>query len=81
MGTFVVQVRAVGNHGCQREKKHGEAVEGCGQPGCVDCLAREFVSKLQAVGTNVEDALLIHWPQGSGTVVDNLRTKQRSGQF
>lgn len=91
MGTFRVEVQAVGNHGCQREVKNGEKVTGCGQPGCVDCLAREFVGKLQASGasfsyggqdpSNINYAKLTHWPGGNGTVTDDLLTGVRSGNF
>lgn len=81
MGTFVVGVRAVGNHGCQREKLHGEVVTGCGQPGCTDCITREYVSKLKASGASISEASITHWPDGEGTVIDNLRTGKRYGSF
>jgi hypothetical protein len=80
MGTFRVEVQAVGGHGCQREKKSGEVVEGCGAPSCPDCITREYVSKLKASGASVESALLVHWPQ-SGTIVDNLLDRKRVGSF
>lgn len=81
MGNFRIEVNAVGGHGCQRELKDGSEVKGCGQPGCPDCLAREFVAKLKAQGNNVMDALLIHWPNGTPTIVDNLITGKRTGSF
>jgi hypothetical protein len=73
MGNFVVNVKAVGGHGCQRDIKDGGIVDGCGQPGCPDCLAREFVNKLKAT--------LTHWPATPTEVVDNLLSKIRKGNF
>ena len=81
MGDFRIEITATGGHGCQREKKNGETVEGCGESYCPDCLVREFVAKLKAQGNSVKDALLIHWPYGPATVVDNLNSKIRSGSF
>jgi hypothetical protein len=90
MGTFRIEIQAVGNHGCQRAVKSFEKVEGCKQPGCVDCLAREFVEKLKASGAFFSEtgdrngigyALLTHWPGGERTVTDNLLTGLRSGDF
>lgn len=81
MGNFVIEVKAVGGHGCQREVKDGEEVQGCGQMTCPDCIAREFVDRLKRSGSNVEEATLTHWPDQEGTVVDNLLTKERKGSF
>ena len=93
MGTFRVEVQAVGNHGCQREVKSGEIVSGCGQPGCVDCLTRDYVQKLRNSGAffhapdadpqpNVDGyARLTHWPGQEDSVVDDLLTGTRSGNF
>jgi hypothetical protein len=90
MGTFRVELQAVGNHGCQREVKDGEKVEGCKQPGCVDCITREYVQKLLAAGAsfstmgqlnNVGYAQLTHWPGQRGTVTDDLLSGVRAGNF
>lgn len=90
MGTFRVEVQAVGNHGCQRVVKSGEKVEGCKQPGCVDCITREYVEKLKASGAffsdtggrnNIGYAQLTHWPGGHGTVTDDLVSGVRNGNF
>ena len=81
MGDFRIEVNAVGGHGCQRELKDGANVESCGNPGCPDCLARKFVADLKAQGQSVKDALLIHWPNGTPTIVDNLLTGKRTGSF
>lgn len=81
MGDFRIEVNATGSHGCQRELKDGAQVEDCGNPSCPDCLARRFVHDLVSQGQMVKDALLIHWPNGTPTIVDNLLTKQRNGSF
>lgn len=81
MGTFVTTVRAVGNHGCQREKKDGELVIGCGQAGCTDCITREYVAKLRSIGTSIVEARVHHWPDGDKQIVDNLLTAKRLGSF
>ncbi len=81
MGQYRIEIVAVGNHGCQREIPSGGTVAGCGQPNCPDCLARDFVKRLSAANNSVENAVLIHWPSGPGTVLDNLLTGERSGQF
>jgi hypothetical protein len=81
MGTFNVSVQAVGNHGCQREKKDGEEVAGCGLPGCVDCITREFVAKLKSSGASFDFATLTHWPGQPSEVRDDLLTKKRKGSF
>lgn len=91
MGTFRIEVQGVGGHGCQREVKSGQIVEGCGLPGCPDCLARAFVKQLARAGMfpsysttepgNLVFAKLIHWPYGHGTVTDDLLTGLRSGNF
>lgn len=93
MGTFRVEVQATGNHGCQREVKSGDQVEGCKQPGCVDCITREYVQKLKASGAffqtpgaeaqpNVDGyARLTHWPGQDFTVSDDLLSGTRNGNF
>ena len=81
MGNFTIEVEAVGGHGCQRDKKSGEVVDGCGQPGCPDCIARGFVKELEAKGNSVTRATLRHWPHTEGEVSDNLLTGKRRGNF
>jgi hypothetical protein len=85
MGTSVINIRVVGNHGCQREKGDREKVEPtCGREecarGCVDAVAKEFVEKLRQTGSIVE-ATLTHWPDSSPIIVDDLRTGTRYGSF
>lgn len=81
MGDFHIHVEAVGGHGCQRDKKHGELVEGCGEPTCPDCITREYVKRLKAIGCSVGRATLTHWPGTPSTVIDNLPAGQRVGSF
>lgn len=90
MGTFRVEVQATGNHGCERSTKATEKVEGCKQPGCVDCITRDYIAKLKASGAFFETgggysgagwAKLTHWPGLQGTVVDDLLTGVRAGSF
>lgn len=90
MGDFRITIDAVGNHGCEREKQYDLA--GCGQPGCTDCLTREFVEKLKASGASVQRAQIEHWPEqafqggyskresGVGPTDDLLR-KSRNRKF
>lgn len=81
MGTFLVTVRAVGNHGCQREKKGEDVLGDCGSPSCTDCITRSYVEKLKAIGTNVQEARVHHWPDGPNQILDNLLTGKRTGSF
>lgn len=81
MGTFRVEIQAVGGHGCNRSVKDGEINEGCKQPNCPDCIARHFVGLLKANYTNVESAVLIHWPGTKEEVRDDLLTGIRHGNF
>lgn len=81
MGDFVIKVKAVGGHGCQREIGDGQEVHGCRSMDCPDCITREFVAKLQATGSSVIEATLTHWPGRDNSVMDNLLTKKRIGSF
>jgi hypothetical protein len=81
MGMFRVEVEAVGNHGCQREKQEGETVEGCGDENCTDCITREYIAKLKAKAS-VSKATITHWPTDPEPhIVDDLLTKTRSKPF
>jgi hypothetical protein len=89
MGTFRIEIQAVGGHGCQRDKT-GDDVAGCGSPTCPDCIARESVQKLKAAGCSFDTtgtqnsvgyAQLTHWPGSGGAVFDNLLTNHRNGKF
>lgn len=87
MGDFITRVLAVGGHGCQREKKSGEIVEGCGQSYCPDCIFRNYVKALKASGADVKVASITHWPaelphyNNQGEVQDDVLTGKRRGSF
>lgn len=81
MGTFRIEIQAVGGHGCQRDVKAGGTLqESCGYPEtCPDCFTRAFVRKFQKYN-NVESAKLIHWPENEH-IVDDLLTNIREKSF
>lgn len=81
MGNFLIVVEAVGGHGCQRDRKDGEIVQGCGLDTCPDCTTRRFVADMKRKGNNVREATLTHWPEQVGSVQDELLTGQRKGSF
>lgn len=86
MGTSVIVIRTVGNHGCQRDIKSGGVTQPtCGKPdcekGCIDAIAREAVERLRASGASIEHASIHHWPGQDGQVLDNLVTGKRLGSF
>jgi hypothetical protein len=81
MGQFTVHVDAVGNHGCQRDKKDGETVVGCEQSHCTDCITREYVRRLKRSGAIMAAAVITHWPGTESEVCDDLLTGKRDGSF
>jgi hypothetical protein len=81
MGTFKIEITAVGGHGCQREIKDGGTVYGCGRRDCPDCEARAVIDALRRISCSIEEAKLTHWPGEPGQVVDDLLTRKRSGSF
>lgn len=84
MGTFRIEIQAVGGHGCDRDRKDGDVVKGCGLPSCPDCLARELVKRFAASGMfGYSDcyARLTHWPGSPVQVIDDLLTGIRKGNF
>jgi|HubBroStandDraft_6_1064221.scaffolds.fasta_scaffold00062_42 hypothetical protein len=81
MGQFVVHVDAIGNHGCQRDRKDGETVVGCDQSQCTDCITREYVRRLKRGGTMMTAATITHWPGSDSEVRDDLLSGKRSGSF
>lgn len=95
MGDFRIVVEAMGGHGCMREVGDGQTVIGCNRPGCPDCIAREFVRRLQRSGAQIHQANLVHWPADfinphtdapagytiENQVRDNLVTGKRYGSF
>lgn len=91
MGDFRIIINGVGGHGQDRDKKNGEVVNFAVDPNSPDALAADFVAKLKAVGVNVEDAQIIHWPLDnyggqikngrSQQIADDLLTGKRIGNF
>lgn len=85
MGNFRIEINAGGGHGCCREVRNGDRVEGCGKDSCPDCLARKFVAELKAKGFfgdwSNPSATFIHWPGTEGSVEENLLTGIRKGNF
>jgi hypothetical protein len=81
MGRFQVTITAIGGHGCQRDRKDGHTVVGCGSATCPDCQARRFVRALRDTGSSIEAATLEHWPGTPELVVDDLVAGVRRGSF
>lgn len=82
MGTFKIEIVAVGGHGQDREKKDGEVVNfEAGGEGTPDEIASDFVKVLQAAGCDVQSARIVHWPGEQSEVSDNLLTGIRTGNF
>lgn len=81
MGNFRIVINAAGAHGCMRESGDGDKVWGCGRMSCPDCRTREFLDTLRRDGCLLNDASLIHWPDESLQVVDDLLTRVRKGNF
>lgn len=82
MGNFRIVIDAVGGHGVDREVKDGETVnhfaEGMQTP---DALAKQMVNYLKANGIEPDSAKLIHWPEQTDEVTDDLLTGVRKGNF
>jgi hypothetical protein len=82
MGTFKIEIKAVGGHGVDRRKKDGEAVDFF-ESGDItpDAIAKKFVNELKANGNDISLAVITHWPGEPNEVQDNLMTGIRSGKF
>ena len=82
MGTFKINITAVGGHGQDRSKKDGEIVnffeEGNTSP---DAIAKIMVEMMKVHGINVEEAEIVHWPGEESEVKDDLITGKRTGNF
>lgn len=81
MGTYNIEIEAVGGHGCQREVKDGGDVYGCQRMGCPDCETRRFIKMLRDGGSSVSIAKLTHWRGTESEVQDDLLTRKRKGSF
>lgn len=82
MGTFKIEITAVGGHGQDRSKKNGEVVNFYeGGENSPDAITKTLVEAMKFYGTNVEEAKIIHWPGAEDEVTDDLLTGIRSGDF
>jgi hypothetical protein len=87
MGDYRIVIEALGGHGCQRDKRDGDAVVGCEQRNCPDCKARELVRQMKRMGEQVKVARIEHWPgdmpgyDPKNTVTDDLLSGIRRGNF
>jgi hypothetical protein len=72
MGQFLVEISAVGGHGCDRTAKQGQPISSCGRMGCPDCEAKRFLGQLHQ--TMPEATLKVtHWPGQPDEVVDEYK--------
>jgi len=78
MGTFNVNVTAVGGHGEQRDRGDGEILS---FPFGIDGICKRFVEELKQNGCRVGEAKLTHWPGTTSQVVDDLVSGVRKGSF
>lgn len=82
MGTFKVEITAVGGHGVDRLKKNGETVDfNSDGPNSPDAITARYVQEMKQSGVNVEVAVIRHWPDQPSEVKDNLLTGERTGNF
>ncbi|WP_315822990.1 hypothetical protein [Paraflavitalea speifideaquila] len=82
MGTFKIEITAIGGHGQQRDIKDGETIDlGAMPEGTPDEIAVDFVKVLQAAGCDVKEAKIVHWPGDPSQVSDDLITGVRTGNF
>jgi len=86
MGTFKIEIIAIGGHGVDRSVKDGGVVnfsaDGDTTP---DALAKEFLERLKSAGVYFGDAsasaTITHWPGQPSEVKDDLITGVRTGNF
>jgi len=76
MGTYKIEIEAVGGHGADRTAKPGDTLN-LGEPGPYnpDAQAKAFVDALAATGGLVS-ATLTHWPDTT-PIVDDLKAGVR----
>ncbi len=79
MGDYRIEVKGTGAHGCAREPKEGQDVYGCNRMDCPDCLTRDFVARLNRIGTFGLEATLTHWPGTEHEVVDRIVPTDNGG--
>lgn len=78
MGNFRIVVNAVGGHGEERDKGHGETLS---LDVGIDGICKRFAEELKQNGCSVTEATLTHWPGTDSQVVDNLLSGKRLGSF
>lgn len=82
MGSFRIVINAVGGHGQDRSKGHGETVDfEANNENSPEAIIKRAVEELQATGNSVTEATVHHWPGSGNDVVDNLLTGKRTGSF
>lgn len=82
MGNFRIVINAVGGHGQDRKKGHGEIVDfSAGNDRSPEAILKRAVDELKATGNSVSEATVHHWPGSDFDVVDNLLTGKRTGSF
>lgn len=86
MGTFKIEIIAVGNHGMDRSKKDGEVVNFYDQGNTTpDAIAKNLTELLKyhgaSFGITEGKATITHWPDTPSEVVDDLLTGKRKGNF
>lgn len=86
MGTFNINITAVGGHGCEKNAKAGEPLyRRCGKFTCPDCIAYDLTQRLKQAGmlsTPEASSKFTHWPGTDRQVVDDLlKNVRESGDF
>lgn len=89
MGRSRIVIETVGNHGCDRTAKPGEALKTpCDSPGCLECQIRKVIDSYvasQGTASFTYDGcggIIIHWPNDPNEVVDDLvKGTRRHGEF
>lgn len=82
MGNYRITINAVGGHGADRSKRHGETVDfSTENDNSPEAIVKRAVGELQATGNSVTEATVHHWPGTDSQVVDNLLTGKRTGSF
>jgi len=82
MGNYRIVINAVGGHGQDRSKGHGEIVDfEADNTNSPEAIIARAVKELQATGNSVTEATVHHWPGSGSEVVDNLLTGRRCGSF
>lgn len=82
MGNYRITINAVGGHGQDRSKGHGETVDfSAHSDRSPEAIIKRAVEELKASGNTVSEATVHHWPGSSLEILDNLLTGRRTGSF